>query len=262
MKLVSLNTWGATQGQILFDFVQQHKADTDIFCFQEVFSVPAGEQRKESRKARVHLFEELSGILPEFAGYFESTSVNHDILGPVDFDLSFGLATFVKKDLEIGTYQVFPTFGNKTDIVLEDFSNIPRAAQQITIRTGHGECHVVNFHGIPMPGNKLDTPDRLEQSRLLNGILRQFVGPKIMCGDFNLELETESIKMLGKEMRNLIRDYKIENTRNEISWAMYPGSDQHYADYTFVSPNVKVKKFEVPYNLVSDHLPMILTFQI
>ena len=84
---------------------------------------------------------------------------------------------------------------------------------------------------------------------------------KILCGDFNLMPETESIKMLGEAMRDLIKDYKITNTRNEISWKTY-NNKQYFADFTFVSKDINVLNFEVPYNEVSDHLPMILEFEL
>jgi endonuclease/exonuclease/phosphatase family metal-dependent hydrolase len=71
--------------------------------------------------------------------------------------------------------------------------------------------------------------------------------------------ETESIKMLDNLGTNLIKEFKINNTRNEISWKKYHNR-QSFADYIFVSPDIRVNKFEVPYNLVSDHLPLVLEF--
>jgi hypothetical protein len=67
--------------------------------------------------------------------------------------------------------------------------------------------------------------------------------------------------MLGQNRRDLIRDYKIENTRNEISWKQY-SNKQYYADFTFVTDDIKVLNFDVSYCLVSDHLPMILDFSL
>ena len=64
-------------------------------------------------------------------------------------------------------------------------------------------------------------------------------------------------------LRNLITEFNIKNTRNEISWAKYPGlPKQYFADFIFASQNVRVKKFTVPYNEISDHLPMILEIDV
>ncbi len=90
--------------------------------------------------------------------------------------------------------------------------------------------------------------------------MRKFDGPKILCGDFNLNIDTESLAMLEKQgnLRNLIKDHKVSTTRS----ALYPKkSIMPFADYMFVSPEIGVRSFEVPDEPASDHLPMILEFQ-
>ena len=113
----------------------------------------------------------------------------------------------------------------------------------------------------PGRARKLDSPARLAQSKnLLASIETLPKAPTLLCGDFNLMPQTQSIGLLETNMKNLIKDFKIENTRNKISWDKYPDK-QHFADFVFVTPEVKVKSFEVPYNEISDHLPMILEFK-
>jgi hypothetical protein len=60
--------------------------------------------------------------------------------------------------------------------------------------------------------------------------------------------------------KNLIGDYQIITTRNNLAWSLYPDK-QYFADYVFASPEIKVKSFEVPNNEVSDHLPLILEIE-
>jgi endonuclease/exonuclease/phosphatase family metal-dependent hydrolase len=87
-------------------------------------------------------------------------------------------------------------------------------------------------------------------------------GEKIIGGDFNLNKNTESVKMFEKNgYRNLIEEFGIEVTRNHLIWDLYPENIQFWADYLFVSPEVKVKSFEVPKNEVSDHLPQVLVIE-
>jgi endonuclease/exonuclease/phosphatase family metal-dependent hydrolase len=259
MKLISLNVWGATQGQVFFDFLKQQAQDTDIFCFQEVLSAPEAVSIQKSHGARIHLFKELCNLLPEFTGVFDTGSQNHDLQGPVDFNLLCGLGTFVKKPFIISSHANMPIYGDMHDKVDLEFSNIPRSVQEVGVQSERGTVYVYNYHGIPKPGHKLDTPNRLQQSKKIRSVMEKESGPKILCGDFNLMPETESVKILEQGMNNLIKNYDITNTRNDISWKKHTNI-QHFADYTFVSPEVKVKSFEVPYNLVSDHLPMILEF--
>lgn len=55
----------------------------------------------------------------------------------------------------------------------------------------------------------------------------------ILIGDLNLDPDTESIKILEKEMRNLVKKYSIQTTRSDL----YSKKEiMPLADYCFVSP--------------------------
>jgi len=262
MKLLSLNLWGGRQGQILIDYLKQQAQDTDIFCFQEVFD--SSDKVFDCDKARPHLFEELKAALPDFLGFFSPAYEGWVDRKKVDFHIAEGQAVFIRRGIEAPEIGSFYVYGNKDTKIAEDFTNEPKNLQIARLKAETRELVVANAHGMWSPGNKLDTPERLEQSRNIKNVLSQYQLPKILCGDFNLMPETESIKMLGRELTDLIGKYGIENTRNDVSWRQYPGdlNKQHYADFMFASPEIKVKNFEVPYNEVSDHLPMILDFSL
>lgn len=260
MKLISLNTWGGSVYEPLIDFIKQQSATTDIFCLQEVFSALPGAPTASSG-ARMFLFEELSTLLTHYRGFFEIRRHGVDFSGVIDAPVNHGLAVFVKKNLDVLNY-------NSRVIVEFD----PSYAEEVE---GHFKVQILalgqqdkifsimNFHGIALPGDKRDSPQRLLQSEQLVKVWQSLATPaKILCGDFNLNPDTKSIGILDKVSHNLIKEFNIQNTRNQISWDKYPGSKQHFADYTFVSNAVKVKSFEVPYNEVSDHLPMVLQFEI
>jgi hypothetical protein len=261
MKLVSLNTWGAGQGQIFFDYIKTLGQTAHIFCFQEVFSAGKGAPQI-SHGWRMFLLDELKNILPDFTAYFEAKSSGFadDSLQKVSWPVSHGMTVFVKNSLGVKRYLVKII----ADSVLEGAPPVEGLvkAQVFKIDSPRGEFNLINFHGLSRPGDKLDTPARIEQSQeLLNiaGALPKL--PVIICGDFNLELETTSIKMLERHYINLIREYKVDNTRNEVSWKLFD-QKQHFADFIFVSSEIRVNSFEVPYNEISDHLPMILQFDI
>ncbi len=259
MKLISLNCWGGSQGKIFFDYIKEQSQSTDIFCFQEMFLAkePAP---KESLGARPYLFQELSEILNGFEGYFEPRSTGWDFVKKVDFPISHGLAIFYKTNI-IQQPKTKTFLLVKNDVQIDDKVEGDYILQGLNFYFGNRELWVLNYHGMSRPGHKLDTERRLLQSEKIKEVWQGLQGQKILCGDFNLNPETESIKILESLGRNLIRDFKIENTRNEISWANYPDSKQYFADYCFVSPEVKVNSFAVPYNLVSDHLPMVLKIE-
>ncbi|MDR3642610.1 MAG: endonuclease/exonuclease/phosphatase family protein [Candidatus Doudnabacteria bacterium] len=256
MKLLTLNVWGATRGQVLFDYIREEAEDTDIFCFQEIFSALPGAPEISSG-GRMFLFQELSRMLPEFAGFYDPRSSEADFNGPIAQPISHGTAMFVRKNLEILNYsaEIIEQTHNANDAA-EGWTK----AQVLKLEHLGGAFFVINFHGVAQPGNKLDTPQRLAHAKRLRLIWDSLDGGKILCGDFNMYPEIESIKLLEERSRNLIKEFNVQNTRNNLSWAKYPGGRQTFADFTFVSSEIKVKNFEVPYNEVSDHLPMILEF--
>lgn len=82
----------------------------------------------------------------------------------------------------------------------------------------------------------------------------------ILAGDFNLLPDTESIAMLGRRLRDLVREYAVPTTRSRLNPYRGTPREQKFADYIFfVSPSLQVHDFAVPDLLVSDHLPLILS---
>lgn len=260
IELLSLNIWGGARGQHFLNYIKKRARIADIFCFQEVFESKINYSGKDGIKTNI--LGELKKILPNYNYVFSPTSNQVHKYFKLPFKLEEGLAIFVKKGLEIKGQKSKHLVAKINSLV--DYENGKEAvsAQWVKIRQDKKSFWVINFHGLSRPGNKLDSKARLKQSKDLAKILKNLHGPKILCGDFNLMPETESVKVIERaNMANLIKKYKIKNTRNSISWKKY-NNRQSFADFTFVSPEIKVKKFKVPYTLVSDHLPMILEFEI
>ncbi len=260
MKLVSFNVWSATQGKVLFEYLKTLNPYTDIFCLQEIFNSGQGTPQV-SEGAHLHLLEELQAHFPGYTSYYAASSMGFEIKKAASWPVSFGKAIFIKSTIPIvgySSYNLFDTREVEGTSVEEGYVVL----QVLSIKSEGKLMHILNIHGMSRPGSKIDTPARLVQShRVLDVLAALPSAPIILCGDFNLNPDTESIGMLDKKLRNLIKEYKITNTRNEVSWRKF-NTKQYFADYTFVSPDVKVKSFEVPYNEVSDHLPMILDFNI
>ena len=66
--------------------------------------------------------------------------------------------------------------------------------------------------------------------------------------------------MLDKKFRNLIKEYKITRTRPTFDDGLDVGDI--VCDYVFVNDKVKVNNFKVDENAVSDHLALVLDFDI
>lgn len=260
MKLVSLNTWGAAQGELFFDYIKSQIPSTDIFCFQEIYTANATAPRMHG-KFYIKQFAELSKLMPDFVPVFDPKSFDHTDHNPSlpEWSVALGSCIFFRKKYSAEFY-LSKVLLDSVPVGTPVVEGLIKA-QILGISAEGKRLNIINTHGISRPGGKLDTPERILQSQRIGEILPELNGEVVLCGDFNLMPNTESVRILEKELKNLITEYKIENTRNEITWAKYPDK-QHFADFTFVSGGIRVKNFEVPYNLASDHLPMELEFEI
>ncbi len=251
MNLISLNTWGGTAGLTgLRDFLHRHK-DTDIFCFQEIWNggehmlgTKAGGVMLENKVCR--LYQEIGKILTSHSGYFR----------PHFYDF-YGLAMFVKKNMSVTEEGEIFVHKDKGYISSEDSGNHARNIQYVTIASPKGMRTIVNFHGLWNGKGKTDSDDRLLQSEKIVQFLKTITNPYLICGDFNLLPETESLKKLeGLGLRNLITEFGIHSTRSSF----YNKPDK-FADYALVSRGITVNDFKILPEEVSDHLAMYLDFE-
>jgi endonuclease/exonuclease/phosphatase family metal-dependent hydrolase len=251
MKLISLNTWGGRVGkEAVLGFFSRHQ-DADIFCLQEIWQ--GGEEQARTlhgvaaaEKIMFNLFQDISDTLPVHRAYFRPHRENY-----------YGLALFVKNPLSVLEEGEVYVHKNK-DFVSERAGHHARNIQYAHLSTEYGPRTITNFHGLWNGGGKADSEDRLVQSDRIIRFLETISHPFVLCGDFNLWPETESIKkfeLFG--LRNLIREYGITSTRTSF----YPKENSPYADYAFVSPSITVKDFKVLPDEVSDHAPLFLEFE-
>lgn len=224
MKIMFLNTWNGKQDGFK-DFILSQAKTIDVFCFQEVLS-----------EVQNVLHEVLTDHIV-ILGYKEKSSGGH-----------FSQATYVRNGIKIGS----------CSLVLDDDADIGLG---IFTEVSDNVCslNICNIHGRYFPGDKLDTPERIRQTK---GILRfydKIHEQKIIGGDFNLDPTTKSVSLFKEEgYRDLVEEENIPTTRNTIAWSKYPENPQYFADYVFVSKDVDIKRFVVPPVLISDHQPLVL----
>lgn len=253
MKLVSLNIWAGREFGPLMKYVLDQSRDTDIFCFQEVFDTTTS-RKTVNKYYRANIFSELQKVLPDHTGYFAPVQDGCDFNGPVDYSIQWGLAMFVRRSLNVDSTGEIYLFGSRNSRK-EDNSSIPRNLQYVHLDVGGQDYTVAHFHGLWNGRGKTDTEDRIQQSKKVKEFLEGVKGKKIVCGDFNLLPDTESLLILEDNLVNLIKTGRITSTRSSL----YQRPEK-YADYTLVSFDVKIEGFAVPQIEVSDHLPMELKF--
>ena len=264
MKLLSLNVaMFEDNSEALFDFIQKQNAD--ILCLQEVtrrldtqaypqyVSIDAIDKASESLR---DAFFGPTWVL----SFFEKNNFHgkehfyFDVGGKVEF------GNYVKSRYKILTAK--NVFVENDFTYVTDWSNWPhedqRAVEVVDCNVNGKKLRILNYHGI-WSQNKVGNEKTLKACKKIAKLASE-VDAAIICGDFNLFPDTESIAVLNKNFISLVDTFKINTTRpstNELN-----DKKRNIVDYIFVTEAVTVKNFSVINENVSDHLPLVLEFNI
>ncbi|OGY64939.1 MAG: hypothetical protein A3A04_01995 [Candidatus Harrisonbacteria bacterium RIFCSPLOWO2_01_FULL_40_28] len=250
MKIISLNTWGGKVDKGFFDFIKRHQ-DVDVFCFQEVLSGGKGKTKREELKSE---YEDIQNLLTNHIGYFsEYEDGGYYSESSKDLDFRYGIACFINGKYRQTFVEGITLYDPKRK--WSDYDGRFAAGASLAVRVS--DYAIVNVHGLWQAIGKKDSEARFEQSRKIVELANKTEGEKIICGDFNLEPETKSIKMIEElPATNLIKEYKIVSTRSSLYT-----KDVKFADYAFIGNKTNVLDFEVLKDEVSDHLPLYLEIE-
>jgi endonuclease/exonuclease/phosphatase family metal-dependent hydrolase len=266
MKLISLNVaLFERNNDGLSEFVSHNPAD--FLCLQEV------SRRVDSRADEALISKDA----------IDSVSLDYEyqFFAPVSSFSHFQTTSFHGRDvfkfdyggfIEAGMYvkSKYPiTFGKNVYLqnqysLITDWSNWPkeeyRSVQVIDIRIdAQKKVRLINYHGF-WSKDKQDIPRTKLASESIIKLAKEVTYPVIICGDFNLFPDTESIKILDRQFVNLCEEYEVTTTRpstNELH-----SNARNVVDYIFVSKEIKVNNFEVVNCDISDHLPLIVEFDV
>lgn len=133
-----------------------------------------------------------------------------------------------------------------------------RSIQNTILEVNSKELQIINVHGI-WNKDKIGDERTIKQSEFILSKIRDDI-PVIVVGDFNLLPNTESIKMLNNKLTNLIDKYSIKSTRPNFDDGLDTGNI--VCDYIFVNDKIKVNDFKVIKTNISDHLPLLLDFEL
>lgn len=252
MKIITLNTWGGRAGrEPIFAFLEKYRGETDVFCFQEIWSAPyehlqgepAGGLAIDHERIMVRGMQEISARLPDYVVFFHPHHLDN-----------YGLMMLVKKELTVTEHGDVFVHKHRGYVPEDDVGKHARNIQYTTLDNNGKPFTIINFHGLWNGMGKTDTVDRIEQSKNILDFTQGLKGDFILCGDFNLLPDTESIRMLEQSgLRNLIKEYGVTSTRTS-----FYTKPEKFADYVFVTPSVKVADFAVLPEEVSDHAALMV----
>ncbi|WP_181952007.1 endonuclease/exonuclease/phosphatase family protein [Pseudovibrio ascidiaceicola] len=267
MQIMCLNGWGGTLYSDLLPYLSQ--AAPDVLCLQEVVHTPESDKDWLTYRdgdhvlpQRANFFRDVCAALPEHVPVFCPAA--QGVLWDEEQSVpsQWGLATFVHRS--------FPIIGQVQGFVHKDYSadgygDHPRS------RNAHGvrvydyatdrAVSITHMHGLRDLNGKMDTPERFDQAKRLINISRgvsEAGDLRIVCGDFNVEPDSETIRMLEEDgLVELVNHYGVETTRN--SYYKKPGK---FADYLLIDQVDEIQKFQVLQKPeVSDHCPLVLTLK-
>jgi len=253
MKLICLNTWGGKAGAAkLLAFLDSY-SDADFLCLQEVWSAPyehldgaaAGSDVIDHAEIMVYGRQEIERLLSDHQSFFHPNHLN-----------DYGLLTLVSKALAVVDSGDVFVHRERGYVPEGNLGLHARNLQFVTVQSPSGPFSVVNFHGLWNGRGKGDSDERIEQSRKILEFLAGRPEPFILCGDFNLLPDTDSLRMLESAgPRNLVAEFGVTSTRTRLYTRAEP-----FADYVFVSDGIDISDFRVLPDEVSDHAPMLLEF--
>lgn len=264
MKIMCLNGWGGKLYDQLLSYLDQ--VNPDVLCLQEVVHTPATTKDwltyrdgEHVLPQRANFFRDVALALPDHIAFFCPASQGVLWDGNSQILSQWGLATFVKKS--------FPVIAQLQDFVHKTFSSDgygkhPRSRNAHAVRMFDYEKNrpvcVAHMHGLRDLRGKMDTPERAAQARKFLAMAKHIVEHDdllIVCGDFNVEPESETLKILAEAgLTDLVTTRTTRGTRN--SYYKKPGRN---ADYMMINSQVNVLEFKVVFEPeVSDHCPLVL----
>lgn len=264
MNIMCLNGWGGTLYDKLLPYLRH--TDPDVLCLQEVIHSPETNTDWLTYRdgdhvlpQRANFFRDVASALPNHTGIFCPAAQGVLWDGDTQLPSQWGLATFVRKS--------FPIVGQAQGFVHKTYSaygygDHPRSRNAHAIRVFDYEksrpvC-IAHMHGLRDLRGKIDTPERTVQAQKFLAIAMSIAednDPLILCGDFNVEPNSETLRMLTETgLTELVTARNIKGTRTS-----HYKKPSRYADYMLVNKQVEVLDFKVVYEPeVSDHCPLVL----
>lgn len=181
-----------------------------------------------------------------------------------DVNSYYGNATFFKK----------PLFLEKKEVLwLKDYQqlaspdkiqwkSVPRNVLCMRFVANKIRFWSFNTH-IAWSNSPTDTAEKLRQGKLLYDKIKTIQSPFILSGDFNVSKTSQIVTSLDSLARNLIKENNIINTLNpRLHRIKHLFPEGLVVDFVYTEKSIRVRKFQVINENLSDHLGLYLKFEI
>lgn len=266
MKIISLNiaafntaTFEDNNKEVVEYLSEQ---DADILCLQEVARA-LDKNAKEKFRSKELIDEKLGQRYP-YRFYAPFWAIDHFKKSDIYTEQCGGLidlGNYILSKYPITKGEAF--FPQAPYTYITSWENWPEVEYKnfisAQIQIGEKSVQIVNYHGL-WTRDKLGNEHTKKGCQMILEETNNNETPIIIVGDFNLFQTTESMKILTDAYTDLVHEYGYKTTRpktNELA-----EMKNNVVDYALVNDRVKVTDFLVDDNDVSDHLPLILDFEI
>lgn len=264
MQIMCLNGWGWKLYAELLPFIRS--TVPDVLCLQEVIHSPATAKEwltyrdgEHVLPQRANFFRDVAETLPDHIAIFCPAAQGVLWDDRVPLPSQWGVATFVRRSLPIiGQVQGFVHKTYSPD----SYGDHPRSRGAHGVRVYDYEqarcVSITHMHELRDLNGKLDTPERALQARLFLELSKQLSEPDdltVVCGDFNVEPESETVRILKNAgFRELVTSHRFSSTRTS-----HYNKPERFADYMLINHENAVRTFQVVESPeVSDHCPLVL----
>ena len=246
MKIIQLNIWHGKLGELVIDFLNEQRPD--VVCLQEASDIPPGP---------------TYGMFVPIDEIQRKTGLAHASFAPT---FSYG---FMRRTCRFGNaiLSKYPLKQEKTVFIHGEYKNdFDRAQDEYNIRnlqvceakTPDGSITIVNHHGFH-DKNPKGNERTIEALKKVAKIVGELKSPLIFCGDLNVTPDSPAMKPLNNlDLRNLTLENNLKTTLSQVHFLQQPVT----CDYIFASSDIKIKSFQVSDEIVSDHNPLILEFDM
>lgn len=239
MRILQLNVWTGRIKGALLDFLRNN--DFDVICIQEAAWSNSKQKELENFFATVDQIKEASGLR------YESRSSNWGMrIFTEDNIMEQGNVILCKSEIVEDRNELV----HNEYHVIEDVQDFYEHAYTLQIAKLKSGVIIVNHHGYWKP-TPMGDEVTVKVMQKVADIIKELTGPIVMCGDLNIIHEAPAMRELDF-LRDLTFEYGIDNTLSGLKF-----NGKVACDHILVNDAVRVKRFRVLDDIVSDHKALV-----